>query len=76
MIAYFCMNKGKVAKGACNHPHIGQEEELLKERDESYRYLVHGNYKIIHPIDTEHEWIKIADMFDTGQNPMKMKRNI
>ncbi len=76
MIAYFCMNKGKVTKGACSHPRVGQEEELLKERDESYRYLVHGNYKIIYSTDTEHEWIKIADMFDTGQNPMKMKRNI
>jgi|SRR5690554_106445 len=56
------------------HPHIGQEEELLKGREESYRYLVHGNYKIIYSVDAEHRWVKIADIFDTRQNPVKMKR--
>lgn len=57
------------------YPLIGQQEELLKERKEKYRYLIHGNYKIIYSIDTEHGWIKIADVFDVRQNPVKIKRN-
>ena len=53
---------------------IGQEEELLKERKIQYRYLVFKNYKLIYSVDAENEFIKIADVFDTRQNPIKMKR--
>lgn len=53
---------------------IGQEEELLKEREILYRYLVFKNYKLIYSVDEENEFIKIADVFDTRQNPPKMKR--
>ena len=56
-------------------PYIGQVEELLKDRSEQYRYLVHKIYKIIYSVDTEQGWIKIADVFDTRQNPVKIKRN-
>lgn len=59
-----------------NNPYIGQVEELLKERSEQYRYLVQGNYKIIYSVDREQVSIKIADIFDTRQNPVKMKRNV
>ncbi len=58
-----------------DNPYIGQVEELLKGRDELYRYLVYKNYKIIYSVDTDNGWIKIADVFDTRQNPVKMKRN-
>ncbi|WP_445733745.1 hypothetical protein [Mariniflexile sp.] len=53
---------------------IGQEEELLKERKNQYRYLVFKNYKVIYSVDEQNEFIKIADVFDTRQNPPKMKR--
>jgi plasmid stabilization system protein ParE len=53
---------------------IGQEEELLKERKIHYRYLVFKNYKLIYSVDEENGFIKIADVFDTRQNPPKMKR--
>jgi len=53
---------------------IGQEEELLKERKIDYRYLVFKNYKLIYSVDEENGFIKIADVFDTRQNPPKMKR--
>ena len=43
---------------------IGQEEELLKNRD----------YKVIYSVDEQNGFIKIADVFDTRQNPPKMKR--
>ena len=53
---------------------IGQEEELLKDRKIQYRYLVFKNYKVIYSIDEQNGFIKIADVFDTRQNPPKMKR--
>lgn len=56
------------------NPHIGQEEELLKQRKIKYRYLVFKNYKLIYSIDIENKFIKIADVFDTRQNPPKLKR--
>ncbi|WP_142783583.1 type II toxin-antitoxin system RelE/ParE family toxin [Changchengzhania lutea] len=55
-------------------PYIGQKEELLKNRDIHYRYLVFKNYKLIYSIDGEKRFIKIADVFDTRQNPPKIKR--
>ncbi|WP_071387081.1 type II toxin-antitoxin system RelE/ParE family toxin [Roseivirga seohaensis] len=55
-------------------PFIGQEEELLKQRKIGYRYLVFKNYKLIYSVDTENGFIKIADVFDTRQNPPKLKR--
>ena len=55
-------------------PQIGQEEELLKQREIDYRYLVYKNYKLIYSVDTENGFIKIADVFDTRQNPPKLKR--
>lgn len=53
---------------------IGQEEELLKEREIQYRYLVFKNYKLIYSVDDQKGFIKIADVFDTRQNPPKLKR--
>lgn len=55
-------------------PFIGQEEELLKERKIHYRHLVFKNYKLIYSIEEENGFIKIADVFDTRQNPPKLKR--
>ncbi len=55
-------------------PLIGQEEELLKQRETEYRYLVFKNYKLIYSIDNQKGFIKIADVFDTRQNPPKLKR--
>ena len=53
---------------------MGQEEELLKQREIHYRYLIFKNYKLIYSVDTENGFIKIADVFDTRQNPPKIKR--
>ncbi|AWV99202.1 type II toxin-antitoxin system RelE/ParE family toxin [Arcticibacterium luteifluviistationis] len=71
----------KLLKGIINEPNkliqlplIGQEEELLKEREIQYRYLVFKNYKVIYSVDRENGFIKIADVFDTRQNPPKIKR--
>lgn len=71
----------KLLKGIINEPekliktpHIGQEEELLKQRKIQYRYLVFKNYTLIYSVDPENGFIKIADVFDTRQNPPKLKR--
>lgn len=55
-------------------PYIGQEEEFLKNRIIKYRYLVFKSYKLIYSVDTENGFIKVADVFDTRQNPIKLKR--
>lgn len=53
---------------------IGQTEELLKNRKEDFRYLVFKNYKIIYWINEKENRIEINDVFDTRQNPIKIKR--
>ncbi|MCM5663583.1 type II toxin-antitoxin system RelE/ParE family toxin [Galbibacter mesophilus] len=55
-------------------PRIGQEEELLKDREQEFRYLVYKNYKIIYWINEQENRVEINDVFDTRQNPLKMKR--
>ena len=53
---------------------IGQVEDLLLPRKEDFRYLIFTNYKIVYWINKKKGRIEIADVFDTRQNPVKMKR--
>lgn len=53
------------------HPHSGQIEELLKGVAGSHRYIVRNNYKLIYKI--ENNKIYITDIFDSRQNPDKIK---
>jgi len=53
---------------------IGQAEPLLEHTGKNYRYLVSGNYKIIHRIDDNA--IHIMAVFDTRQNPNKLKEKL
>ncbi len=55
-----------------NNPKIGRVEELLRDRKFEYRFIIVGNYKIIYWI--EDNYIKIAAVFDTRQNPEKIKK--
>ena len=55
-------------------PEIGQVEELLEEYKNQFRYLVYKNYKIIYWINKDQNRIEINDVFDTRQNPPKIKR--
>ncbi|WP_158838067.1 type II toxin-antitoxin system RelE/ParE family toxin [Polaribacter sp. L3A8] len=55
-------------------PRIGQVEEFLKQRKQEFRYLVYKNYKIIYWINNSENRIEINDVFDTRQNPPKLKR--
>jgi plasmid stabilization system protein ParE len=56
-------------------PLIGQEEDLLQSDSREFRYLVYKNYKIIYLVKLQENLIEIYDVFDTRQNPIKMKRN-
>ncbi|MFA7617194.1 MAG: type II toxin-antitoxin system RelE/ParE family toxin [Weeksellaceae bacterium] len=57
------------------NPEIGQLELDLKDRILEYRYIVESNYKLIYTINKDKFQIQISDVFDTRQNPVKIKRN-
>ena len=58
-----------------SYPNIGQKEELLKDRSQSFRYLIFKNYKIIYWNNTIKNRIDITDVFDTRQNPVSLMNN-
>lgn len=55
---------------------IGTPELNLKDREIEYRYIVSTNYKIIYSINDADKTIRIADVFDTRQNPIKIEKRI
>ncbi|WP_394350177.1 type II toxin-antitoxin system RelE/ParE family toxin [Mucilaginibacter arboris] len=55
------------------NPYIGQVEDLLSERIQEFRYLVFKNYKIIYWVDNTNKKVFISNIFDTRQNPDKIK---
>tara|TARA_R110002124_G_scaffold109723_4_gene263159 strand:+ start:22067 stop:22384 length:318 start_codon:yes stop_codon:yes gene_type:complete len=55
-------------------PKIGQKENLLSDRTQNFRYLVHKNYKVIYWINEKQNRIEIANVFDCRQNPEKMTK--
>lgn len=55
------------------NPRMGTTEELLKDREQEFRYLISTNYKVIYYINAETKRIVIANVFDTRQNPKKVK---
>ncbi|MGB0881079.1 MAG: type II toxin-antitoxin system RelE/ParE family toxin [Polaribacter sp.] len=58
-----------------DQPKIGAIELSLKDREQEFRYLVYKNYKIIYWQNEKKNRIDISDVFDTRQNPVKLKRN-
>ena len=53
-------------------PYIGKKENLLADRENEYRFIVERHYKIIYWI--ENNYIKIAAVFDSRQNPEKIQQ--
>lgn len=51
--------------------YIGQKEDYLEHLELSHRRIVVSHYKIIYNIKEDH--ILITDIFDTRQDPKKMK---
>jgi len=57
-----------------NQPLIGQKEELLAKGEQEFHYLIYKNYKIIYWVNVSKHRIEITDVFDSRQNPIKIKR--
>ena len=55
------------------NPYSGPVEDLLSERIQEFRYLVFKNYKIIYWVDGINKKIFISNIFDTRQNPHRIK---
>lgn len=53
-------------------PEIGQIEEILKDDEREFRYLVYTNYKIVYYVNSKTHKVVIANVFDTRQNPSKL----
>ena len=53
------------------NPYLGQQEEYLEHMGQSHRRVIEGSYKIIYRI--EDETIVITDIFDSRQDPYKIK---
>lgn len=58
-----------------NNPHLGIPYQPLKSRSLIYRILIWKSYKIVYTIDSKNEIVKISDIFNSHQNPLKLKRN-
>lgn len=58
------------------NPNMGAKEVMLSNRQIGYRYIITTNYKIIYSVNEADKLIKIADVFDTRQNPTKLKERI
>ncbi|MCK0133016.1 MULTISPECIES: type II toxin-antitoxin system RelE/ParE family toxin [Arenibacter] len=57
-------------------PEIGQIEELLRDRELGFRYLIYKkNYKIIYWINEDENRVEIIDVFDVRQYPLKIRRS-
>jgi plasmid stabilization system protein ParE len=59
--------------GLEKHPFTGQIEELLVDRQQEFRYLVVENYKIIYWINPSKNRIEVVHVFDTRQNPLRLR---
>jgi plasmid stabilization system protein ParE len=57
-----------------DNPKLGQIEPLLLDRKEKFRYLIHGNYKMIYWINDNKSRIEIVNLFDCRQNPVLLKK--
>jgi plasmid stabilization system protein ParE len=52
-------------------PQSGPIEETYVNFPDEYRYLVSGHYKIVYRVEPKE--VVIVNIFDTRQNPSKMK---
>jgi len=59
-------------KQLIQNPESGQTELNLEKLNQKYRYLVVGNYKVIYKFVQDE--IRIIDIFNTRQNPLKIER--
>ena len=59
-----------------NHPDVGPLEKSLSHRVEKFRFVVFKNYKIIYRTNEDLKRIEIFNVFDTRQDPLKLKQEV
>lgn len=59
------------AKFLKEQPYMGAVEPTTKKLNKEYRYILSGNHKIIYRVEAPN--IYIVEVFDTRQDPNKMK---
>lgn len=59
--------------GLEKQPFSGQREEMLLDRSQEFRYLVFKSYKIIYWINTSKNRIDVVHVFDTREDPLKIR---
>ena len=57
-----------------NQPFLGPIEKELTNRERAFRCLIYRKYKIIYWINPDQNQIEIWDVFDSRQEPLKIKR--
>ena len=57
-------------------PNSGKLEPSLKNSKKEYRFIVKDHIKIFYTIEHDSTEIRILDLFDSRQNPDKIKRAI
>ena len=57
-----------------DHPKAGTVESMLSDRPEGFRSLIHKNYKLIYYINTKENRLEVVHVFDTRQDPNKLKK--
>ncbi len=57
------------------NPKLGQIEPSLIDLKIEYRYILYKTYKIVYRLNMENRQIRVVDVFNTRQNPKKLKRN-
>ena len=63
----------KKPKVLSKHPEIGQVEDNPAVAGRDFRYLVEGHHKIVYKVYDHQEIILIAAVFDTRQNPTRLR---
>lgn len=55
-------------------PESGAKQEIPKQTERDYRYLVEGNHKIIYSYSRDKQTVFIEIIFDTRQDPSRLNR--
>ena len=55
-------------------PTMGTLEPLLEKDPRKFRYILYKSYKIIYWFNEDRKAIEIIDVFDSRQNPIKIKK--
>jgi len=68
-------NISESVKILSTYPEIGPIDPEFESYSPPLRYLISSNYKILYWVLEDLSRIEILDVFDTRQNPIKIKRN-